>query len=48
MVKGSAIYELASDEALSDTRTFSYQSENQGLGDDEDELSEPEIAELSE
>ena len=44
-VKNSTVYEKNSDEeAASDTRTFSYISEEQENEDDDDELSEPEIA----
>lgn len=45
-IKNCTVYEQASEEEISDSRTFSYISENgeEAEGDDDDEMSEPEIA----
>lgn len=43
-IKNCTVYEKASDDEVSDTRTFSYQSEELENEDDDDEMSEPDIA----
>lgn len=43
-MKSSTVYERASEDDFSETRTFSYESDDRENEDDDDEMSEPEIA----
>ena len=43
-MKSSTVYERNSEDDVSETRTFSYESVDRDNEDDDDEMSEPEIA----